>query len=431
MKKYSINTCSGLFLLLALIGILGLLNPAAAQDKQDNKFRLKPGARGKNCLTCHVNFQDKIKMPSVHTPVKNGDCTGCHNPHDSSHGKLLAADPNKICFTCHADIIPKSAISAHKVVAEGGCIKCHDPHSSKNKNNLLTAGNDLCFGCHKEMSDVIKNVKFKHFPVEKGCISCHNPHSSSKSASLLKDAVPALCLTCHKAEAPSFKKQHMNYPVAKGRCTSCHDPHGSNSGGILYTNVHRPVANKMCNQCHEEPTSKTPFATKRQGFELCRGCHSSMVNDAFTKNRIHWPVVDKTGCLNCHNPHAAPEKRLLKSKQGELCGRCHPDIIEKQKHSPTKHKPVNDGQCTSCHSPHASNNVFLFEQASSVDLCKSCHDYSKHSTHPVGPTTLDPRNNNSTVACTSCHGTHGTENKHMLWYPTINDLCVQCHTKLH
>src|SRR6266496_4075984 len=107
---------------------------AAPADSQD-KFKLKPGATGKACLGCHVNFQDKLKSAFVHTPVKTGDCTGCHSPHAASFGKLLAADPNKICDRCHKTMIPEKARSTHKVVLEGNCAKCHDPHAANNKFN--------------------------------------------------------------------------------------------------------------------------------------------------------------------------------------------------------------------------------------------------------------------------------------------------------
>src|SRR5512138_1749086 len=102
---------------------------ATAANAQDNalKFKLKPGATGKLCLKCHVATQETVKKPFVHTPLKTGDCAGCHNPHTSSHGKLLAEETVNICSLCHTSVIPKDARSAHKVVAEGGCMKCHDP----------------------------------------------------------------------------------------------------------------------------------------------------------------------------------------------------------------------------------------------------------------------------------------------------------------
>src|SRR5512147_2316999 len=113
--------CPVVITIFILIGVF-----AQAQDNTQ-KFKLKPGASGKLCLNCHGNFQEKLKKSFVHTPLKKGDCTGCHNPHTSSHGKLLASDTQKICSSCHETMIPSGARSTHKVVVEGNCMKCHDP----------------------------------------------------------------------------------------------------------------------------------------------------------------------------------------------------------------------------------------------------------------------------------------------------------------
>lgn len=405
---------------------IGLLLFAASGHSQD-QLKLKLGARGTLCLNCHVDFQEKIKSPFVHTPVKTGDCAGCHNPHASSHGKFLAEDPNRVCFLCHKAIVPERALSVHKVVAEGNCVKCHDPHASANRFNLLKAGNDLCFDCHKDKKERAANIKFRHAPAEKGCTNCHNPHGSAKAASLLVSAVPGLCVGCHKTSSPTFSKQHMDYPVAGARCTTCHDPHGSNRGGILYDNVHRPVANKMCNQCHEEPISQTPFATKRPGYQLCAGCHNTLMNNVFGQKKVHWPLMSARGCLSCHNPHASTLDKLLSGPMTAVCGKCHKDTIERQARSQSKHPPIQEGNCTVCHSPHSSNSDFLLLQSSIVELCGSCHDWLKHSSHPIGEKFIDPRNKNLIVQCLSCHRSHGTENKKFIYFPVISEMCVQCH----
>jgi DmsE family decaheme c-type cytochrome len=416
---------------LVLLVIAGVCGTARISHGQENalKFKLKPGANGKLCLGCHTAFKEKLAKPFVHTPLKQGDCTGCHNPHTSSHGKLLAEDTTKICYVCHRNVVPEGAKSVHKVVADGTCMKCHDPHSSDNKFNLLKGGNDLCFECHKEMGATIAKVRFKHNPVTKGCLMCHDPHASGNAGSLLKNSVPALCIGCHKTERPNFIKKHMNYPVATARCTGCHDPHGSDKAGILYNNVHQPVASKMCTQCHEDPTSPNPLKTKKSGYELCRGCHSGLVNEMLSKNRIHWPILTKEGCLNCHNPHASKQKGLLKADMLKVCGTCHQDTIQRQAKSLTKHEPIKDGKCTACHNPHASDNVFLFKQAGIIDLCATCHDWQKHSTHPLGEKVRDKRNNNLSVQCLSCHRSHGTPYKSFVPFPTTTDLCTQCHEK--
>jgi len=426
--------------------LLPLLATLAAHGQ--NPFRLKPGAAGKVCLDCHPDVAEKLKSKFVHTPVKTGDCAGCHSPHTSAHGKLLSASPGALCFTCHADVIPEKVVSSHKVVIEGNCVKCHDPHASDNKANLLKTGNDLCVSCHKAIGDTVAKVTFKHIPVSNDCLSCHNPHASDKSAHLLKSQVPALCVQCHDPNSARFTRQHVDYPVARANCASCHDPHGSNTAGILLDTVHPPVASKRCNQCHNAATSSEPFATRRPGFELCRGCHSAMVNETFGKNRVHWPLVDKTGCLNCHQPHASRQKKLLNVEEAALCGQCHKDtmdwqvrLAEKEKQEKTvaktrgdkgafAHDPVQTGNCTTCHLPHASDSPHLMSQPSIVELCGACHDWVKHNSHPMGEKYADMRNKNLSVNCLSCHRSHGTGYRYLITFPTTTELCVQCHKQL-
>jgi len=430
-----------LFLLMALISFLIV----SLGYGQQNKFKLKPDAKGKLCLNCHEGFKEKIKNQFVHTPVKTGECSECHNPHASTHGKLLDEDANKVCAKCHENILPKDPKSIHKVVMEGNCVKCHDPHASNNKSVLLKPGNELCVECHKDIGNAIAKVKFKHPPVGKGCMNCHDPHASAKSDNLLKGDLVSLCTSCHKTDSPAFVRQHMNYPVGKSNCSSCHDPHGSDKAGILFANVHTPVANKQCGQCHEASTSPTPFKTKKVGYEQCRGCHSSMLNETFNMNRVHWSLVDKTGCMNCHEPHASKQKGLLKGETAALCGKCHSDTMEKQKRlaalekqekmvpkekqerGALTHSPVQQGDCLACHTPHASNSLFLMKKSTTMELCSACHEWQKHSTHPIGEKTVDSRNKNLTMDCLSCHLSHGTGYKHMIPFPTITDLCVQCH----
>jgi predicted CXXCH cytochrome family protein len=431
-----------------LAGLVAVVVAVVAHAQGDNKFRLKPGAAGQGCFDCHNDFQDKLKRKHVHTPVKTGDCAGCHSPHTSAHGKLLATSPSSICLTCHDGFIPAKAMSTHKVVIEGNCVKCHDPHAADNKANLIKSGNDLCVDCHKGVGDAVSKVKFTHAPVKSDCLSCHNPHASDKARHLLTSAVPDLCLECHKPDGPNFARQHGNYPVAKANCASCHNPHGSNTAGILLDTVHAPVLAKRCNQCHGSPTAATPFATRRPGFELCRGCHSTMMNDVFGKNRVHWPLMDKKGCLNCHEPHAAKEKKLLDAPEARLCGRCHVDtahyqtrLAEQSSQEKTTakgrlqkgeftHMPVQTGNCSACHAPHASNSGRLMRVDSIVEGCGQCHDWVKHSSHPMGDKYRDMRNKNVSLNCLSCHRSHGTGYRYMLTFPTTTDLCVQCHKQL-
>ena len=415
---------------LLLAGIIIVVWAQCLFAATDQQFKLKPGARGNMCMKCHNSFQEKVARKFVHTPLKKNDCTGCHNAHTSNHGKMLSTDSKSVCSVCHPPMISAKAKSVHKVVADGNCMKCHDPHAAANKDNLIMAGKQLCFSCHKALGEKLAKVKVRHSPVEKDCLICHQPHSSETGLFLLKNNITQLCIGCHKTDKPIFIKKHMGYPVAESRCTGCHDPHGSDTSGLLLKNVHSPVSKRMCNQCHEETTSPTPLKTKKEGMTLCRGCHNDMYNKTFEKSRMHWPVVAKEGCLGCHNPHASMDKGLLREPVAKLCGKCHVDTMKRQTKNVSKHEPIVDGRCTECHDPHSSNNLFLTKKAADFDLCTTCHDWSQHSTHPIGEKTRDPRNKNLSVGCGSCHRAHGTEFKKLLYYPTTTEMCIQCHEQL-
>ncbi|MBI4699524.1 MAG: cytochrome c3 family protein [Nitrospirae bacterium] len=425
-------------IIFSLIIITALIFTASAYS--DNA-KLKPEAKGRLCLKCHETFSEKLKSAYVHTPVKNGECTGCHDPHTSSYGKLLSADSSNICISCHKEILPDKAQSSHKIVVDGNCMKCHDSHSSNNRFILLKAGNELCLDCHKDIGESLKTVRFKHKPAEdnRGCINCHNPHASAKYGSLLKKDIPALCIECHRTDNASFQARHSGYPVAGSQCTSCHNSHGSNKAAIVFENVHAPVAEKKCNKCHNEPSSKSPFATSKAGIELCRDCHKDKIAELLDKNNVHWPMLDKAACLNCHNPHASKGKNLVAAATSNVCGKCHSDTVELQERSKNNPKntslckPVREGSCTACHDPHASDYSLLAPLPSmSFNVCDKCHEWRAHSSsHPIGEKTKDPRNKNLIVDCLSCHKACGTANMpRMTHFKNISEGCTQCHKEL-
>jgi predicted CXXCH cytochrome family protein len=420
--------------LFILIALLIFVSPAHSE----NTFNLKKGPVAKVCVECHDTIQEALEKPVVHFPVEEGECTGCHNPHTSNHGKLLVDDVNSLCQKCHEDIIPEEARSVHKAVIEGNCVSCHKPHASENEALLVKKGNELCYECHQDVADYVKKVEFKHNPVEKkkGCLNCHNPHASAKFNFMLKNDAPSLCAGCHKTNTKSFASRHMGYPVGNSHCTSCHNAHGSNKRKIIFNNVHEPVARKECEKCHEDPTSQTPLKVKKVGMELCKDCHKDMINKVFKKRYVHWPIVDNIGCLNCHSPHGYKQKKLLAGKIIDVCGKCHSDKVRLQKisiNNPENEsicKPVKEGNCIACHSgPHSSDNVlFTAEKSMSFGSCAKCHDWKAHSMHPIGEKVIDPRNKNLIVKCLSCHKAGGTGNKRKeLHYDSVYTLCIQCH----
>jgi predicted CXXCH cytochrome family protein len=412
---------SGRVALAVLVLLMG--TTAAGQ----NPYRLKQPDQQGLCLACHDDFAQKLKRRYVHTAVRSGECSGCHDPHVSAHQKLLAADVGASCGTCHESLVPAQAKSVHQVVANGQCQACHDPHASDTPANLVASGADLCVSCHQGVAETVTQAKFKHRPVQDGCVTCHTPHASETSERLLKAPMPGLCLGCHKPGLPAFKHAHVGYPVEKASCTVCHDAHGSDRAALLPSTIHAPLTTRACAQCHDAPDSATPFAVKRAGYELCKGCHDEMVTTTLAKPRLHWPVADAKGCVNCHSPHASSRSKLLVADTARLCASCHGETARAIAAVASKHEPVDGGTCTACHSPHAAAGARLFDQPTVNELCTACHDYSTHSAHPIGEQAVDPRNKNLRVDCLSCHRGHGTDHKHMLLAATNVELCTACH----
>jgi predicted CXXCH cytochrome family protein len=86
-----------------------------------------------------------------------------------------------------------------------------------------------------------------------------------------------------------------------------------------------------------------------------------------------------------------------------------------------------EGECTACHDPHSANQPLMFLNNDGIELCGNCHNWQKHSTHPIGSERKDPRNKNLSLECSSCHRAHGTDAKHLIPYPKTSDLCTKCH----
>lgn len=432
MKIKGIGLGYGTFFSLCLVSLLTLTALAHAK----NEFKLKLGAKGQICLKCHESFKKTIKSRYVHPLVKKRECTGCHLPHTSDHKGLLTADSTQLCSNCHRQVLPEKALSTHQTVIQGNCEACHDAHGSNNRFILSKSGNELCLDCHQERGDIMSNLRFKHKSVAqgKGCLNCHNPHASTKADHLLKTEIPSLCNKCHESGKLTFKRTHMNYPVANSNCVSCHNPHGSNTRGAVFDVAHEAVTKRKCTACHQKGAS---LKTRRPATELCKECHKKMVDQTFNKSSVHWPLVDNVGCLNCHEPHATKEPKLMKGPVTSVCGECHSDTVELQELSKENPKnenlcePVKSGNCVACHSPHASDSVLLVRQESfSSDVCADCHDWKKHSTHPIGEKFVDQRNKNLTLDCLSCHTGCGTgNNPFMLPFNTTYELCVQCHAE--
>jgi predicted CXXCH cytochrome family protein len=225
------------------------------------------------CFECHDAFPplEPGMGGSLHRPVAQGNCAGCHAPHGSAVGKLLQAPASReLCLKCHKDptrspeggewAVPHPAL-------DDGCTACHLPHQGAASRLLAKPQRELCAGCHedKNLDGDGNEWAVPHPPVKSGmCASCHGPHGAPELNLLLKSPFD-VCRSCHV----EVHERHLTVEVdpatgqpASGKatlpsgalvrkrdgmlaCTICHRPHGSGNEKMW---IRESAA--FCSQCH-------------------------------------------------------------------------------------------------------------------------------------------------------------------------------------
>ncbi len=325
------------------------------------------------CYQCH-DAMGKKKV--VHSPVKDGDCTACHNPHGAANRYLLdvGEDQSELCFGCHDSASFKQK-SVHGPVALGACTQCHSPHESVEKSLLKGKIRELCLKCHQDFAEQMKVAPVVHPPVKKGvCTDCHNPHASGFEF-MLKKKMPDLCFDCHAAVGKKLKDVKVRHqPLDQaGSCGNCHSTHFSQAKGLL------PVEEKsLCLGCHgNEKVGTPPLKNIKKQLE--------------GKKNLHGPLQEGR-CVPCHDPHGSDNFRLLTGAYPEnlyapyqegtygFCLKCHDKNLLRFEET-SLYTAFRNGKrnlhfvhvvdsrkgrtCRLCHEPHASNGPKLTSEQGS------------------------------------------------------------------
>ncbi|MBI4825982.1 MAG: cytochrome C [Nitrospirae bacterium] len=185
------------------------------------------------CYGCHTDMKEWVsKVANKHGAIdKDKSCLNCHEPHISNIPKMLAKPPMDLCLSCHNQDrkTPSGVIVTnlkklldensdhHGPIKQKDCSGCHNTHGSDNFRMLrefypasfyepFSARNyALCFSCHEE--SIVKdletttltnfrngkvNLHFKHVnkPAKgRTCRSCHQTHASNHPKHI-RDSVP-------------------------------------------------------------------------------------------------------------------------------------------------------------------------------------------------------------------------------------------------
>ncbi len=372
-----------------------------------------------------------------------------------------------ISSACHTNLLSHEVVHAP---TEDGCETCHEsnaenhPDANGREFSLTEILPDLCYMCHDANAEQV----VVHAPVEEGeCTICHSPHSSSQPFLLISDEEDNFCGTCHDLESDGNTVQHG--PVISNSCTSCHEAHQSNTTALLkktapelcfdchdqiqeqfqeFSNLHAPVEDD-CFGCHLPHNAPAAFLLFDEDPQLCYNCHDGVESDLAQKSFVHTPLKNEVKCLECHSPHGSQHAALLVAEQPQVCYDCHSktkktndefktkkeSIQSKLSNKKNVHSPAADGECGSCHNPHASDTYsqlslpfpeknYADGRVESFALCFECHD-SDLLEKPASTSATNFRNGEQNLhylhinkekgrSCKTCHDLHASDNQFLI-----------------
>jgi len=217
----------------------------------DHPKLLKKGFDRGLCLDCHKKTAESISNVKFHKAESfNDNCLTCHNSHNGSDKKLLKDQEINLCLGCHGNDQVKHAKmdwtkldkkNWHEPVKDGNCSQCHQVHGSKDRNLLKSGYKNIsysqnieedaknCFECHKvekfQNKHAVSETQFRN-----GNVNLHFLHLNSKNGS-------RNCHTCHEVHASNnlylikdnFQYRGVQLPIKfnpskdGGTCTTaCH-----------------------------------------------------------------------------------------------------------------------------------------------------------------------------------------------------------------
>jgi hypothetical protein len=202
----------------------------------------------------------------VITPGQSSGQSVVFGPVLVPEGRKLTPDQLRVCFSCHATVMSKSAVNElnlQTMVPNVTCERCHGPGLEhveavrRGDSDLkVLAGVEresparqlsLCGECHRTVRVVAgsklnkENLEIVRYqPVglamsacydkaKSGlkCTSCHDPHAKASSDRVLYNSK---CVSCHETT-----KQKICPISARLNCIDCHMPKRRVPGGFLFT----------------------------------------------------------------------------------------------------------------------------------------------------------------------------------------------------
>ena len=282
------------FLTCATAGAQGPRRSAPAVKAQSHPPVVSSGPAA--CTSCHAPVMAHRVM---HGPAATGACTTCHAVVEANGRRVVTlargarpGNTRQLCVSCHEDVGARlTSAHLHAPVAGGDCTSCHNPHGSAFRFQLAADGNGACLTCHEELAETMAQP-FRHGPAVASCTMCHDAHAAPHQ-SQLRGGANTVCLACHGES---------------GVDGAAVDP--------------KALFGTTAVQAHARLITDAPDIRLDA---LLRGGHPTArhpVEGATDPARQGRPFT----CASCHNPHAAPARKLLRFQAtgtSSLCIRCH------------------------------------------------------------------------------------------------------------
>ncbi len=193
-------------------------------------------------------------------------------------------------------------------------------------------------------------------------------------------------------------------------CESCHGP-----GSLAIENI---KAVDGVQTCDFETFIDLESLPKQAQSLICLKCHSGNANFNLHNWNAGTHNMSGVSCFDCHSVHKGADLKVHPREVSELCYKCHP-YIKAEFSLPTHHSvPEQRVSCLDCHDPHSSPYEKQLKEATTKEVCTSCHAEKE------GPFAFEHAD--VTENCMNCHVSHGSVNNGLL---KVKEpiLCLQCH----
>lgn len=202
-------------------------------------------------------------------------------------------------------------------------------------------GSESCAECHEQIVTDFAGAAHANlmangfdYPGALGCEACHGPgslhvDSGGETRDIVNPArTPQVCYQCHLETAAEFNLP-SGHPVNEGKvaCIDCHSPHRGRHDTLINVDFAHSPADRSCLECHQEQAG--PFVFSHE--------------------------ATRDGCVACHLPHGSVNRKLLQTRNSNLCLNCHiqqPTGSGELRIGTVDHRQyVNQGTCWSagCH----------------------------------------------------------------------------------